>query len=241
MTAIRLPRPDPPPPPPPPAGGPREKVLAWLGSLKNIAGCTAAIGGLGLTVTGVVGLPEWPFVVAALYAVGALVAPASRPAAPAGARLRVAELRRAVDAQLLALAAHAPAEVTAAAARVVDALREVLDRPHLLRAGSPETFVIVRTIDDYLPTALEVYLGLPPRYAETHRLDDGRTPRQVVVDQMKLLERGVRDVTEAAAAGDAARLLSHGRFLADRFGSTDLALPDPPNPSDLPDPPGPTA
>ncbi len=206
-------------------------MLAWLGSPKNIAGCTGAIGGLGLTVTGVAGSPEWPFVVTALYAIGALVAPAARPAAPAGARPRVAELRTVVDAQLRILAAHAPAEITTAAARVADALREVLDRPHLLRAGSPETFVIVRTIDDYLPTALEVYLGLPPRYAETHRLDDGRTPRQVVVDQLGLLEKGVRDVTEAAAAGDTARLLSHGRFLADRFGSTDLDLPGPTGPT----------
>ncbi|SBW22261.1 hypothetical protein FDG2_2377 [Candidatus Protofrankia californiensis] len=225
MTAIRLPRPD--PPPPPPTSGPREKALAWLGSLKNIAGCTGAIGGLGLTATGVLGSPEWPFVVAALYAIGALVTPAPRPA-PAGAQLRAAELRRVVDAQLRALAEHAPAEVTSAAARVVDALREVLDRPQLLRAGSPEAFVVVRTIADYLPTALEVYLGLPARYAETHRLDDGRTPRQVVVDQLALLEKGIRDVTEAAAAGDTAKLLAHGRFLADRFGSTDLDLPNPP-------------
>ncbi len=114
-----------------------------------------------------------------------------------------------------------------AADRVAAALREVLDRPHLLRAGSPETFVVVRTIADYLPTALEVYLGLPTQYAETHRLDDGRTPRRVVIDQLGLLEAGIRDVTEAAAAGDTAKLLSHGRFLADRFGSSDLELPAP--------------
>ncbi|WP_239330895.1 hypothetical protein [Frankia sp. CiP3] len=221
---LRLPRPA--PPPAPPARGRREKALAWMGSLKNIAGCTGALGGLGLTAAGVVGPPQWPLVVAALYAVGALIAPARRPA-PAGTQPSAAELRTVVDAQLRALAGRAPAEVTAAADRVAAALREVLDRPHLLRAGSPETFVVVRTIADYLPTALEVYLGLPTQYAETHRLDDGRTPRRVVIDQLGLLEAGIRDVTEAAAAGDTAKLLSHGRFLADRFGSSDLELPAP--------------
>jgi hypothetical protein len=230
MTSVpRLPRPS--PPPAPPTRGPREKALAWIGSLKNIAGCTGALGGLGLTATGVVGSPEWPLVVAALYAVGALVAP-TRRSVPAGTQPGASELRAVVDAQLQVLTEHAPAEVTAAAARVADALREVLDRPHLLRAGSPETFVVVRTIADYLPTALEVYLGLPAQYAGTHRLDDGRTPRQVVIDQLGLLEAGIREVTGAAAAGDTAALLSHGRFLADRFGSSDLDLarpaPDPP-------------
>ncbi|WP_322750407.1 MULTISPECIES: hypothetical protein [unclassified Frankia] len=232
MTAIRLPRPD--PPPPPPARGTREKALTWIGSLKNIAGCTGALGGLGLTAAGVVGSPQWPLVVAAMYAIGALVAPARRPT-PGGSQPGVAELRATVEAQLRVLTGLAPTEITAAAAQVVDALREVLDRPHLLRAGSPETFVVVRTVADYLPTALEVYLGLPARYAQTHRLDDGRTPREVVIGQLGLLEKGIRDVTEAAAAGDTAKLLSHGRFLADRFGSSELDLSNPsPNPSHIP-------
>jgi hypothetical protein len=42
----------------------------------------------------------------------------------------------------------------------------------------------------------------------------------------------VREVTEAAAGGDTARLLAHSRFLADRFGATELTLPRTPEPPD---------
>ncbi|WP_462188073.1 hypothetical protein, partial [Frankia sp. CcWB2] len=177
------------------------------------------------------------------YAIGALVAPPRR-AAVAGGGIDVGDLRAAVEAQYRALIDRAPDDraLVAAAEEVIGALRQVLDTPHLLRPGSPETFAVERTVADYLPTAVETYLGLPRAYAETHRLPDGRTPRDVLLATLALLAGGMREVTEAAARGDTAQLLAHSCFLTDRFGPTELTLPDPalPDPArpDLPHLPG---
>ncbi|MFG2710256.1 hypothetical protein ACGFX2_06775 [Streptomyces goshikiensis] len=57
------------------------RLLGWLESTKNLAGCAAGVAGLGLTVTGVAGT-YWPVVVAGLYGAGALIAPPERVAPP---------------------------------------------------------------------------------------------------------------------------------------------------------------
>ncbi|MFG2996409.1 hypothetical protein [Streptomyces sp. NPDC048340] len=57
------------------------RVLGYLESKKNLAGCACGVAGLGLTVTGVAGT-YWPVVVAGLYGAGALIAPPERVPPP---------------------------------------------------------------------------------------------------------------------------------------------------------------
>src|SRR4051794_11217802 len=49
-------------------------MVDYLGSTKNLVGSICGLLGLGLFLTGVAGA-YWPFVVAGLYAAGALAAP----------------------------------------------------------------------------------------------------------------------------------------------------------------------
>lgn len=216
-----------------PAGGGRRRnqLAGWLTSGRNAAGSLAGLVGVALGVIGVVPAPWWPLGVGALYAAGALVFPArTEPTAdvePYDDRVDVDRLRAQVEARRHALIGRAPSEVIRAVERLATALDELFDRPDLLHRGSPETFVIERLVDDYLPTALEAYVSLPRSFAGTHRLPDGRTPRQVLLDQLALLEQVAREATEAASRDEADRLLAHDRFLADRFGphALDLSVP----------------
>ncbi|WP_198543107.1 hypothetical protein [Pseudofrankia sp. BMG5.36] len=216
--------------------------MGWLGSGRNILGCVGALGGVVLGVVGVVPAPWWPFGVAALYGAGALAFPrraASGPGALGGLGedddgVDVERLRAAARAHRSSLIGRAPTEVIRATERVTGALDELFDRPELLRGGSQEADLVERLVDDYLPTALNTYLGLPRTFAGTHHLPDGRTPRQVLLDQLALLERAVREVTEDASNGEASRLLAHERFLADRFGPNALEIPDRPAPAPAP-------
>uniref|UniRef100_A0AAU2JW80 SMODS and SLOG-associating 2TM effector domain-containing protein n=1 Tax=Streptomyces sp. NBC_00049 TaxID=2903617 RepID=A0AAU2JW80_9ACTN len=57
------------------------RVLGYLESRKNLAGCACGLAGLGLTVAGVAGA-YWPVVVAGLYGAGALIAPPERVEPP---------------------------------------------------------------------------------------------------------------------------------------------------------------
>ena len=214
-------------------------MRAWLTSRRNAAGSVCGIAGLALGVTGVVPAPWWPLGVAALYAAGALAVPRGAAAATDGLtgtdedsyddRVDVERLRAALDERRHALIGRVPTDVIRAVDRVAAALEELFERPDLLRRGSPEAFVIERMVDDYLPTALDAYLSLPRAFAGHHQLPDGRTPRQVLLDQLALLEKVARESADAASWEEADRLLAHDRFLADRFGphALDLDLPAP--------------
>jgi hypothetical protein len=226
--------------------GVRRRLLRYAYSNKNLVGCAAALVGLVLYFIHVVG-DLWPLVVVGLYAVGALATPPNR-SVDLRAGLDAANLTRAMAEQVRRVKGKVPDDVLAAVLRIHDEIREIAARSNILPPGSADAFVVEQTALDYLPTALESYLSLPRGYANRVAVDRGRTAKQVLLDQLALLESKLGEVIDAIARGDTDRLLAHGRFLADRFGSSELDLPRRPeggaSPTSSPTPPsdpGPTA
>jgi hypothetical protein len=202
----------------------RQRLLRYLYSTKNLVGSAGGLLGLGLYFTGVVDdLLLWPLVVAGLYGVGALATPPTKTI-DLRTGLDPSNLNRAMAEQLRRIRGRVPDDVLAAVSRIHDQIREVLDRRDALPPGSPDAFVVERTTLDYLPTALESYLNLPRGYANRVPVSQGRTARQVLLDQLALLETKLGEVLEAVAKGDTDRLLAHGRFLEDRFAASELDL-----------------
>ncbi|HTE68747.1 MAG TPA: hypothetical protein VK942_08320 [Actinomycetes bacterium] len=198
------------------------RLLRYLYSNKNLVGSAAGLAGLGLFFTGVVG-ELWPVVVAGMYGIGALATPPTR-SIDLRSGLDPSNLNRAMGEQERRLRGRVPDEVLAAVGRIHGQIREVLDRRHALPPGSPDAYVVERTTLDYLPTALESYLSLPRGYANRVAVSRGRTARQVLLDQLALLEAKLGEVLEAVAKGDTDRLLAHGRFLEDRFAASELDI-----------------
>ena len=198
------------------------RLLRYLYSNKNLVGSAAGLAGLGLYFTGVVG-ELWPVVVAGMYGIGALATPPTR-SIDLRSGLDPSNLNRAMGEQERRLRGRVPDEVLAAAGRIHGQIREVLDRRHALPPGSPDAYVVERTTLDYLPTALESYLSLPRGYANRVAVSRGRTARQVLLDQLALLEAKLGEVLEAVAKGDTDRLLAYGRFLEDRFAASELDI-----------------
>lgn len=196
------------------------RLLRYLYSNKNLVGSAAGLAGLGLFFTGVVG-ELWPVVVAGMYGIGALATPPTR-SIDLRSGLDPSNLNRAMGEQERRLRGRVPDEVLAAVGRIHGQIREVLERRHALPPGSPDAYVVERTTLDYLPTALESYLSLPRGYANRVAVSRGRTARQVLLDQLALLEAKLGEVLEAVARGDTDRLLAHGRFLEDRFAVSEL-------------------
>jgi hypothetical protein len=199
-----------------------QRLLRYLYSNKNLAGSAAALAGLGLYFTGVVG-ELWPVVVGGLYGIGALAVPPTRTYDLRGG-LDPSNLNRAMAEQAGRLRGRVPDDILAAVGRVHTPVREILSRRDALPPASPDAFVVERTALDYLPTALESYLNLPRAYANRVPISDGRTARQVLLAQLALLEAKLGEVLEAIAKGDTDRLLAHGRFLEDRFGRSEIDL-----------------
>ncbi|MDF8264471.1 hypothetical protein [Luteipulveratus flavus] len=112
-----------------------------------------------------------------------------------------------------------PPVVGSRVARVVRVVRETIPRLGRLGAGSPQAYSVMATATDYLPEAVSGYLRLPREWADSRPVDRGRTSLMVLVDQLDLLGSTMDQVFDAVNRADAAALVAHGRFLAEKFGS----------------------
>jgi len=204
----------------------QQRILKYLYSTKNIVGSLLAVVGLVLFFTGVVGV-LWPVIVIGLYLIGALVTPGT-----ATVDLRSGfdpdDVRHALDHEVHAVSGRVPADVLAKVQNIQQIILGILPRSGALPPGSPELFVVERTATDYLPTSLESYLNLPRAYATLHPLQDGKTAKQVLMDQLSLLESKMTEVADDVHRNDTDRLLANGRFLEERFGRSALSLDSPP-------------
>jgi hypothetical protein len=208
-----------------------DRVLRYLGSGRNVAGSALAIGGLGLHFAGLLG-PVWPLVVPALYAIGALVMPAQRERIVQPDRFDPAKIQRALDGTIDLARGRVPADVMARLTSIRRRILELLPHANDLPGGSQDLYVVQRTATDYLPTTVSIYVALPPDYATKEVVQDGKTPLQVLQDQLELLDAQMADIGDAVNRRDSDRLLAQGRFLEERFGrgSRELTLPKPPPP-----------
>jgi hypothetical protein len=203
----------------------KQRLLLYLYSTKNLAGCLLALGGLLLFFLGVIG-PLWPLIVAGLYAIGALVAPGTSSIDLSSA-FDANDVRKALDHEVRLVNGKVPDDVMGKVQSIRQIILGILPRSGTLPPGSPELFIVERTATDYLPTALESYLNLPRAYATLHPVQDGKTPRQLLVDQLALLESKMGEVADDVNRNDTDRLLANGRFLQERFGRSGLSLPGP--------------
>jgi len=200
-------------------------VLRYLYSSKNIIGCVLAIFGLLLFFTGVITSFFWPFVVIAMYGIGALLGPGPPKVALAGTSFDADGIRRSLQRTLAISNGKLPPEIQAKVQEIADTITGILPHFSEFPAGSPDLFVVGRTATDYLPSALQSYLNLPRAYATLHKMANGQTADQVLGDQLTLLDSKMNEVADAVHKKDTDALLANGRFLEEKFGASPLALP----------------
>ena len=144
-----------------------------------------------------------------------------------------------------------PAPVASRVRRVDQVVRDTIPRLPSLGAGSPQAYSVMATATDYLPEAVGGYLRLPRQFADNRPVDRGKSSLMVLIDQLDLLAATMDKVFDAVCRADADALVTHGRFLAEKFGSASTggaldvgSTPVPPMPGgavvgDRPGSPGP--
>jgi hypothetical protein len=161
-----------------------------------------------------------------LYLINLRVGPSYRQltAAPG---LDVDEIGRALDGAVRMTSGRLPSDVQVKVAEIREEILELLPRTTAFPIGSEDLYVIQRTATDYLPSTLQAYLALPEAYATTQVLRGGKTPLQLLREQLQFLDDKLDEITEAVHQQDSDRLVANGRFLEARFGqaSGGLALP----------------
>ncbi|WP_407538213.1 hypothetical protein Q0M94_08865 [Deinococcus radiomollis] len=83
--------------------------------------------------------------------------------------------------------------------------------------GAGPGFLLRQIETDYAPEAARAYLKLPPSLAGVTPLQDGKTGRDLLNEQLDLLLSAVADIMKDAAQAGSQHLLAHQRFLKDRF------------------------
>lgn len=164
------------------------------------------------------------------------------PPVPTAADL-LAELE---EVEELVAGAAVPSPVEARVRRVTRVVRDAVPRLDRLGAGSELAYLVMATATDYLPDAVGAYLRLPRDWANTRPVSEGRSSLLVLVDQLDLLAATMDQVLDAVNRQDAAALVAHGEFLAERFargqggalGLGDVVTGVPPQPGAGGDPVG---
>ena len=81
-----------------------------------------------------------------------------------------------------------------------------------------DSFDARRIAITYLPEALNAYLSIPPSYARTKVLANGKTALDTFDESIAELQAKVTELGDDLASQDAQAFLAHSRFLAQKFG-----------------------
>lgn len=199
----------------------KERLLLFLYSTPNIVGCLLGLVGLALFFTGVI-QDWWLPIVVGLYLIGVLVTP--RPEHVELAlqnELSNEEIERQLNDLVRKVQKRLPPEALNKVKSIQASILSVL--PLLpANSGDQNSFMLRQTALEYLPKTLENYLNLPPAFANMHPIRDGKTARQLLVEQLDLLDKEMQELVAAAAANDTQKLLAHGRFLEQKFQTDDI-------------------
>lgn len=198
------------------------RALLFLYGNGNIAGCGLALLGPLLLFAGVIG-SGWLLITAGLYAAGFLLAGRT----PAVQRriedtLTREEMISRLDGMVRTALPHLTKDMAARLESIRASIGEVLPRLTGAGAHDADVFTVKETVLRYLPETLANYIELPPVFRSTRALKDGKTARDLLGDQLALLDEKMHEVVANVATSDAQALLANGKFLEAKFKQPDF-------------------
>ncbi len=187
------------------------RIGEYLRSRRNrVASALAALAVMLLLAD-----PVWPagiLLVVGFYALGAAAVRSNRMVDRFGFEPR--KLERSLQWQIAAASGRVSPQIIARLQRIESILRtQILPGLEGLPPGSLDLYLVERTVDDYVPTAVGNYL----RLSREHGLPDPLA-HDIVTDELAVIERQLCRIAAQVRRADIDRLLAHQRFLRDRFG-----------------------
>ncbi|HEY6927346.1 MAG TPA: hypothetical protein VI653_27980 [Steroidobacteraceae bacterium] len=201
------------------------RIQLYLYSTRNIVACAAALVGPALLFLGVI-REGWLLITAALYAAGYFATPAPQVLdAGLAQSLSFDALLERFDRLVNEARAQLPPRMVGLLDSIRRSIQEVLPRLTDTRAFDDNLFTVRETIARYLPETLANYVALPPIFRVTRILKDGKTARDLLMDQLVVLDNQMKEVVANVARGDADALLANGQFLEAKFRERDFIGP----------------
>jgi hypothetical protein len=193
------------------------RALLYLYSTRNIVACCAALIGPTLLFLGVIS-QGWLLITAALYAAGYFATPAPHVLdAGLAQSLSFEDLVERLDR----VVGDARAQLQPVMIEHLESIRrsitEVLPKLADARGFDDNLFTVRETVLRYLPETLANYVALPAAFRATRVLKAGKTARDLLTEQLTILDDQLKEVVDNAARGDAEALLANGKFLEAKF------------------------
>lgn len=204
-----------------------QKFWAYFSSRQNLVGLALAAFGLLLFMTRILRpTPISILVIVVLYILGVVLTPrrSKEDALALQQRMTEAQLREQMDNVVRGVRKRVPREIMVKVEGIQESIESILPQIVRMNSGDKTYYTIWQTATEYLPTALENYLALPTTYATMQPLRDGKTARQILGDQLDLLDREMKAIVEVVAENDTQKLLAHGRFLEEKFRKDDILM-----------------
>jgi len=206
----------------------KTRVLLFLYGNKNLAGCVLALIGLGLFFGGLIE-DWWLPIVAGLYATGWLAAPTNRRVEFA---LQDESQQEALCESLDDLIHKAHRRLPQEAMEILAGIRETVEvlRPRLFDGSLSieQRATLTHAVLRDLPQTVSNYLRLPAAYANVHVVEQGKTCRQLLLDQLRILDTQMKKIADSIFRGDADALIVNGNVLREKFHAVHF-LGDPPS------------
>jgi hypothetical protein len=203
------------------------RVLLFLYGNANITGCLFGLIGPALLFFDVIG-PGWLWITAGLYAsgwlIGWMVHQAPHVARSIEDSLTVEETLERLDSLITQARPQLTHEMNEHLLNVRASVSEVLPRLVEAGRGAADLYTVRETVLRYLPETLANFIALPAMFRSTHPLKDGKTARQLLGEQLSLLDSKMREVVANVAGADAQALLANGKFLEMKFKQPDFLV-----------------
>jgi hypothetical protein len=201
------------------------RLPIYVYSNRNIVGAVLALGALGAYFAGFIH-ELWYVIVAGSYGIGALVARDDGVLETTiNAQMNVNDAVAAVGRLAAESQKRLPPDIASLVEQIASAVVDVLPRL-AARNVADAVFIDVRaTATTYLPDTLNAYLTVPAAYRNTVAIRDGKTARQIVVEQLTVLAAKMQEIAKNAVVDDAQALLANGKFLKERFAAAPMFRP----------------
>lgn len=195
------------------------RFMLFLYGDSNLAGTVLALIGLGAWFAGV--FDDWWFpIVAGLYGVGYLAMPANR-------RRDVQALHEAAQASLTGSVASLlsgshkvlPREAVALLEAIAQTVAALAPRLADGSMAMDTAAALVNAVTRDLPETVHNYARLPAAFATLHAVDNGKTCKQLLLEQLALLDAQLRKMADSVYREDAEALVINGKFLQEKFHS----------------------
>lgn len=193
--------------------------LLFIYSTANITGCLLAGIGLAAFFAGII-KAYWLFIVFGLYAIGYLIAPKNQHIQNGSLSVRELsgrDLKEMLEALIKKISKRVSEPELKKVVDIKDNILMLLPRLDEMNSGDYDLHVVKQTVVDYLPQMLSTYLELPPAFARMHKLQNGKTAQENLIDQLAILDDQIALIVVNLNSKDAQALIAQGEFLKSKF------------------------